>query len=146
MISATEVEMTAALETQTRAALHRRVPELLEKAGQPRLSLEYTVSLMHLTIVKPSHWQTLGPLVWARLYSHLPLRPMLVSPLRVTGLEREKARKFSGLFHFHAVWRISCRVAESKSAVAEFDSVSRRERNRQTKSPGFLPGFLFSAA
>ena len=60
-----EVEMTAALETQTRAALHRRVPELLEKAGQPRLSLEYTVSLMHLTIVKPSHWQTLGPLVWA---------------------------------------------------------------------------------
>lgn len=30
-----------------------------------RLPVEYTIGLLELTVVGPSHWQVLGPLVWA---------------------------------------------------------------------------------
>lgn len=46
-----EVPVTEALLDEARAALP---PEL-----------QYTLSLVELTIVSPSHWQVLGPLVWA---------------------------------------------------------------------------------
>lgn len=60
-----EVEMSAELEARTREALRQRVPALLQAAKQPVLTVDYTVSLLSLTIVRPSHWQVLGPLVWA---------------------------------------------------------------------------------
>jgi len=54
-----------ALEAEARSALGAGVPAKLTEAGHPAIPLEYTISLLHLTIAKPSHWQVLGPLVWA---------------------------------------------------------------------------------
>ena len=34
-------------------------------ANSAPLALEYSIGLLELTIVAPSHWQVLGPLVWA---------------------------------------------------------------------------------
>lgn len=51
-----EVEMTAGLEARTFEALRRK---------EPTANVDYTVSLLSLTVVRPSHWQVLGPLVWA---------------------------------------------------------------------------------
>lgn len=49
--------------------LRARTRERLVKATEPLLeggpALEFTVSLLRLEIAQPSHWQVLGPLVWA---------------------------------------------------------------------------------
>ncbi len=68
-----EVVIEASLEASTREALARRVPELLAAAKVPELSLDYTVAMLHLTVVKPSHWQVLGPLLWAECERALTL-------------------------------------------------------------------------
>lgn len=60
-----EVEVTAGLEARTQEALRRRIPEVLLELKQPTPVVDYTVSLLSLTVVRPSHWQVLGPLVWA---------------------------------------------------------------------------------
>ncbi|MGA9520893.1 MAG: GGDEF domain-containing protein [Myxococcaceae bacterium] len=55
----------AGLEQTTREALRDGVPRRLAAAGLTGISLDYTVALLHLIIEHPSHWQVLGPLVWA---------------------------------------------------------------------------------
>jgi GGDEF domain-containing protein len=60
-----EVVVEADLEPRARQALGAQVPALLAEAGGPQVSLDYTVALLALTLVKPSHWQVLGPLIWA---------------------------------------------------------------------------------
>ncbi len=50
-----EVPLTSELRAQTLEALRTEGP-----AG-----LDYTVALLQLTLQKPSHWQVLGPLIWA---------------------------------------------------------------------------------
>lgn len=68
-----EVAIEASLEPSTREALARRVPALLGAAKAPALTLDYTVAMLHLTVVKPSHWQVLGPLMWAECERALTL-------------------------------------------------------------------------
>jgi GGDEF domain-containing protein len=55
----------AGLEQTTREALREGVPRRLTAAGLSGIALDYTVALLHLIIENPSHWQVLGPLVWA---------------------------------------------------------------------------------
>ena len=55
----------AALEQTARDALREGVPWRLAEAGLTGIDLEYTVALMQLIVEHPSHWQVLGPLVWA---------------------------------------------------------------------------------
>ncbi len=81
-----EVAVDASLEPSVREALARRVPELLAQAKAPELALDYSVALLHLTIVKPSHWQVLGPLLWAECERALTL----ASRGMTSGLQRRR--------------------------------------------------------
>jgi GGDEF domain-containing protein len=60
-----ETEVTEALRTAAREALGKAVADFRGK--QPRLPspLDFTLGLASLAVVDPSHWQVLGPLVWA---------------------------------------------------------------------------------
>lgn len=60
-----EVALSDALIDEAKAALAQGVPRALERAGKPALELGYHVAMVELTVVSPSHWQVLGPLVWA---------------------------------------------------------------------------------
>jgi hypothetical protein len=62
-----ERAIDADMEGQARDALQKQVPERVARAGQPRAAgeLEYTIALLHLIVEQPSHWQVLGPLIWA---------------------------------------------------------------------------------
>lgn len=60
-----ELGVTDAHEAKTRAALAAGVPQRLVAASHPRLTPEYSIALLELTVARPSHWQVLGPIVWA---------------------------------------------------------------------------------
>lgn len=59
-----ERAMDAALEATTLESLKGRAP----------VEIGFSVSLLKLTFVKPSHWQVLGPLVWAECERALVMR------------------------------------------------------------------------
>ncbi len=42
-----------------------RIEKLLPDDGEPKQKLALTTGWLKLTVVQPSHWQVLGPLVWA---------------------------------------------------------------------------------
>jgi GGDEF domain-containing protein len=48
-------------------ALDRAAEEFRAREGAPRVLPGFTVSALRLTIVDPSHWQVLGPLLWAEI-------------------------------------------------------------------------------
>ncbi len=50
-----QTEVDAGLTAKLRSALK----------APPHTALEFSIGLLELTVVAPSHWQTLGPLVWA---------------------------------------------------------------------------------
>jgi GGDEF domain-containing protein len=60
-----ETELTEAHRTQAREALAKAVADF--RAMEPRLPApqDFTLGLAALRVVDPSHWQVLGPLVWA---------------------------------------------------------------------------------
>jgi GGDEF domain-containing protein len=60
-----EREVTAESEDGVRRLLEQGVPSRLREAKVAELPLAYTVALLRLCIEQPSHWQVLGPLVWA---------------------------------------------------------------------------------
>ena len=48
-------------------ALARAAADFQAREGAPRVLPGFTVSALRLTIVDPSHWQVLGPLLWAEI-------------------------------------------------------------------------------
>lgn len=78
--------MEVALEEQTRTALHAGVARRLAEEKAPALVLDYTLALLHLTLARPSHWQVLGPLVWAECERALTL----ARTQQVTGVQRRR--------------------------------------------------------
>ena len=48
-------------------ALRRATDEFRAREGVPRGPLEFTLSALRLTVRDPSHWQVLGPLLWAEI-------------------------------------------------------------------------------
>lgn len=78
--------MEVQLDEQTRAALRTGVARRLVDAGGPSLELDYSLALLHLTLARPSHWQVLGPLVWAECERALTL----VRTQQMTGVQRRR--------------------------------------------------------
>ena len=64
-VPSSETDVTEEVRTTARAAL-RRTAEAFH-AAEPRAPapLDFTLGLARLRVVDPSHWQVLGPLVWA---------------------------------------------------------------------------------
>jgi GGDEF domain-containing protein len=58
-------ELTEQHGTKAREALARTVADF--RASEPQLPepLDFTLGLLRLRVVDPSHWQVLGPLIWA---------------------------------------------------------------------------------
>jgi GGDEF domain-containing protein len=48
-------------------ALRRGTDDFRVREGAPRAPVEFTVSALRLTVRDPSHWQVLGPLLWAEI-------------------------------------------------------------------------------
>lgn len=48
-------------------ALRQAADAFRTREGAPRRSPEFTVSALRLSVVDPSHWQVLGPLLWAEI-------------------------------------------------------------------------------
>ena len=56
-------------------------PKLRAALGvPPHQALEFSIGLLELTVVAPSHWQVLGPLVWAECERSLVLARRAPSP------------------------------------------------------------------
>ena len=63
-VPSSERDVTEDVRTAARAALRRVAADF--RAAQPRVKpLDFTLGLARLRVVDPSHWQVLGPLVWA---------------------------------------------------------------------------------
>ena len=60
-----ETEVTEELRTQGREALAKAVADFRVKEPRLPAPLDFTLGLASLRVVDPSHWQVLGPLVWA---------------------------------------------------------------------------------
>jgi len=66
-----------------REALRRGTDAFRSREGAPRGPVEFTVSALRLTIIDPSHWQVLGPLLWAEIErAHVLARRGLASGIQ----------------------------------------------------------------
>jgi GGDEF domain-containing protein len=73
-----------------RAALERAVEAFQAREGAPRRSPGFTVSGLRLRILEPSHWQVLGPLVWAEVErAHVMARRGLAGGIQKRELRLE---------------------------------------------------------
>lgn len=72
----------------TRARLTEDVRRALPEGAPAENAPGFTVSLLELTVEQPSHWQVLGPLVWAELERALTLEKMG----QASGLQRRRIR------------------------------------------------------
>ena len=52
---------------QASEALRRATDAFRAQEGAPRREVAFTVSALQLSVVDPSHWQVLGPLLWAEI-------------------------------------------------------------------------------
>jgi GGDEF domain-containing protein len=60
------------------------------REGAPRGPVEFTVSALRLTVRDPSHWQVLGPLLWAEIErAHVMARRRLASGIQERTLSLE---------------------------------------------------------
>jgi len=68
-------------------ALRRGTDDFRAKEGAPRAPVEFTVSALRLTVRDPSHWQVLGPLLWAEIErAHVIARRGLASGIQERAL------------------------------------------------------------
>jgi GGDEF domain-containing protein len=68
-------------------ALRRGTDDFRPKEGAPRGPVEFTVSALRLTVRDPSHWQVLGPLLWAEIErAHVIARRGLASGIQERAL------------------------------------------------------------
>ncbi|MGO8971245.1 MAG: diguanylate cyclase domain-containing protein [Myxococcaceae bacterium] len=58
-------DVTEEVRTAAHAALHRTAADFLLAHPRTPAPLDFTLGLARLRVVNPSHWQVLGPLVWA---------------------------------------------------------------------------------
>ncbi|MGQ0505600.1 MAG: diguanylate cyclase domain-containing protein [Myxococcaceae bacterium] len=88
-----EVTVDEALRARALDALQRSVIQLEEKAEAqrttepegPRPEVAFTAALLRLEIFAPSHWQVLGPLVWAEAE-----RALVLQRTQPTGVQHRK--------------------------------------------------------
>jgi GGDEF domain-containing protein len=71
-------------------ALRRGTDAFRANEGAPRAPVEFTVSALRLTVRDPSHWQVLGPLLWAEIErAHVIARRGLASGIQERTLSLE---------------------------------------------------------
>ena len=71
-------------------ALRRGTDDFRAKEGAPRAPVEFTVSALRLTVRDPSHWQVLGPLLWAEIErAHVIARRGLASGIQEREIRLE---------------------------------------------------------
>jgi len=64
-------------------ALRRGADDFRAREGAPRGPMEFTVSGLRLSVHDPSHWQVLGPLLWAEIErAHVMARRGLASGIQ----------------------------------------------------------------
>jgi hypothetical protein len=88
LVPTSQLTVREDLDAATREQLARDVRRVLPE-GTPDADVPaWTVSLLELTVDAPSHWQVLGPLVWAELErTHVMVRTG-----RASGLQRRRLR------------------------------------------------------
>ena len=60
-----ELEVSTSLRDGLDAQLASAVAAVLPEDGEPKLQPRFTIALLRLKLRAPSHWQVLGPIVWA---------------------------------------------------------------------------------
>lgn len=69
-------------------ALRRGTDDFRAREGAPRAPVELTLSALRLTVRDPSHWQVLGPLLWAEIErTHVMARRGLGSGIQERTLQ-----------------------------------------------------------
>jgi len=69
-------------------ALRRGTDDFRAREGAPRAPVDFTVSALRLTVRDPSHWQVLGPLLWAEIErTHVMARRGLASGIQERVLQ-----------------------------------------------------------
>ena len=69
-------------------SLRRGTDDFRAREGAPRAPVEFTVSALRLTVRDPSHWQVLGPLLWAEIErAHVIARRGLASGIQERTLD-----------------------------------------------------------
>jgi len=64
-------------------ALHDATEAFRSAEGVPQRPVDFTVSALSLTVLDPSHWQVLGPLLWAEIErAHVMARRGLASGIQ----------------------------------------------------------------
>ena len=83
LVPSSGLELAPAHLAQADAALGRGADEFRAKEGIPRAPVLFTVSALRLTVRDPSHWQVLGPLLWAEIErAHVMTRRGLASGIQ----------------------------------------------------------------
>jgi GGDEF domain-containing protein len=88
LVPSSQLEVREEHREATRARLAEDVRRALPEGTPAQDVPDFTVSLLELTVDQPSHWQVLGPLVWAELErAHVMERTG-----RAGGLQRRRLR------------------------------------------------------
>lgn len=83
LVPSSGLELALAHLARAAAALGRGADEFRAKQGTPRAPVQFTVSALRLTVRDPSHWQVLGPLLWAEIErAHVIARRGLASGIQ----------------------------------------------------------------
>ena len=87
-LPSTGVALEASAPDQALQALHRTTEAFRAAEGVPQRPVDFTVSGLRLTVVDPSHWQVLGPLLWAEIErAHVIARRGLASGIEERTLQ-----------------------------------------------------------
>jgi len=90
LVPSSGLELAPAHLAQAAEALRRGTDEFRATEGAPRAPVEFTVSALRLTVRDPSHWQVLGPLLWAEIErAHVIARRGLASGIQEREIRLE---------------------------------------------------------
>jgi len=82
-LPSTGVGLEASSPDHALQALHRAAEAFRASEGIPQRPVDFTVSGLRLTVTDPSHWQVLGPLLWAEIErAHAAARRGLASGIQ----------------------------------------------------------------
>ncbi|MFY2559258.1 GGDEF domain-containing protein [Corallococcus terminator] len=88
LVPTSQLTVSADLAGPTHERLSRDVRRVLPEGTPDTEALRWTVSLLEVTVDSPSHWQVLGPLLWAELErAHVMQRSG-----RADGLQQRRLR------------------------------------------------------
>ncbi len=65
LLPSSELQLDPAVKPRLHETIAERVTSVLPEDGARKPDVEATIGMLQLEIVKPSHWQVLGPILWA---------------------------------------------------------------------------------